>query len=347
MAVKFTKPEINVREKLAELDKPSGIAGEAMLRAETPQEQFNLIGAGRRNLIINGDFKVSQRGTYTSTTTLTNTATYYLDRWKFYTFTNTSGTFQHKLDQTLPDGTVTNTHLHTSTSSDMNAPLVQLVEDHKAVWGKHFTVSFWYKSNKETYYNIWNGTSQIHFLVPNSGGTWKKWEQTYKLKENGAYFRLEFYSHTIDMTSGSYLELAQVQIELGKVATPFEHRSYGEELALCQRYYHTLRSGIFGVGIAVGTVHFTYSSPVTMRATPTIGFKDSNDDIRLGDMVAIGHTINTCTIGGTSYSSVESQSWSVSGTPSTPSSASLTTYRSYLLEPQSSNHGTFTFSAEL
>ena len=44
MAVKFTKPEINVREKLAELDKPSGIAGEAMLRAETPQEQFNLIG---------------------------------------------------------------------------------------------------------------------------------------------------------------------------------------------------------------------------------------------------------------------------------------------------------------
>ena len=35
MAVKFTKPEINVREKLAELDKPSGIAGEAMLRADT------------------------------------------------------------------------------------------------------------------------------------------------------------------------------------------------------------------------------------------------------------------------------------------------------------------------
>jgi hypothetical protein len=119
----------------------------------------------------------------------------------------------------------------------MNAPLVQLVEDHKAVWGKHFTVSFWYKSNKETYYNIWNGTSQIHFLVPSSDGAWKKWEQTYKLKENGAYFRLEFYSHTINMTSGSYLELAQVQIELGKVATPFEHRSFGEELALCKRYY--------------------------------------------------------------------------------------------------------------
>ena len=68
MAVKFTKPEINVREKLAELDKPSGIAGEAMLRAETPQEQFNLIGAGRRNLIINGAMQVAQRGTSASVT---------------------------------------------------------------------------------------------------------------------------------------------------------------------------------------------------------------------------------------------------------------------------------------
>jgi len=63
MAVKFTKPEINIREKLSELDKPSGIAGEAMLRAETPQEQFNLIGAGRKNLLINGGFDVWQRGT--------------------------------------------------------------------------------------------------------------------------------------------------------------------------------------------------------------------------------------------------------------------------------------------
>ena len=70
MAVKFTKPEINVREKLAELDKPSGIAGEAMLRAETPQEQFNLIGAGRRNLLINGGFESGKEETIHQLVTL-------------------------------------------------------------------------------------------------------------------------------------------------------------------------------------------------------------------------------------------------------------------------------------
>ena len=143
--------------------------------------------------------------------------------------------------------------------------------------------------------------------------------------------------------ANSYFQITGAQLEVGKVATPFEHRSYGEELALCQRYYHTLRSGIFGVATAVGTIAFTYSSPVTMRVTPTIGFKDSNDDMRVGDMVAQGHTINTCSIGTTTYSSVESQSWSISGTPSAPQSGNLTPYRTYLLEPQSSNHGTFTF----
>ena len=63
MVVKVSKPELNLREKISELDKPSGVAGEAMLRAETPQEQFNLIGAGRRRINHNGDMRVWQRGT--------------------------------------------------------------------------------------------------------------------------------------------------------------------------------------------------------------------------------------------------------------------------------------------
>lgn len=47
-------------------------------------------------------------------------------------------------------------------------------------------------------------------------------------------------------TTNASLYLTGVQLELGSVATPFEHRSYGEELALCQRYYERCGSGIVG-----------------------------------------------------------------------------------------------------
>lgn len=46
--------------------------------------------------------------------------------------------------------------------------------------------------------------------------------------------------------------LTGVQLELGDKATPFEHRSYGEELALCQRYYQKFVSDSGGPGVFAG-----------------------------------------------------------------------------------------------
>ena len=43
-------------------------------------------------------------------------------------------------------------------------------------------------------------------------------------------------------TNGATLQLAGVQLEVGSVATDFEHRSFGQELALCMRYYETHNS---------------------------------------------------------------------------------------------------------
>ena len=45
------------------------------------------------------------------------------------------------------------------------------------------------------------------------------------------------YSENWQSTSSATFDLTGVQIEVGSQATPFEHRSFGEELALCQRYY--------------------------------------------------------------------------------------------------------------
>ena len=301
MTVKISKPAVNLREELNELKKPTGVAGEAMLRAETVAEQQALIGVGRRNLIINGDFQVSQRGDFTSSQTLGTSFQFYVDRWKIYAFSNDLGYIRHFLDQSLPDGSYANTLRITSEDSDLLAPLVHNVEDHKIVWGRAFTLSFWYKSTSDNMYNLWNGTTQTHFLLPNTMGTWVKYEKTYKFPENGANLRIEFYSHGATFYSGAYLELANIQLELGSVATPFEHRSYGEELALCQRYFNRLGGGAY-TGITTGMVYSNTSSmfcityPVPMRAGPTI----SSSGLVVSDRITYDSAVTSFQPQGTS-----------------------------------------------
>ena len=73
-------------------------------------------------------------------------------------------------------------------------------------------------------------------------------------------------------TSGATFYITGVQLESGTVATPFEHRSYGEELALCQRYYQTgvadFRSGSSGAESFVSSTKFIRE----MRAIPTTAY---------------------------------------------------------------------------
>jgi hypothetical protein len=90
-------------------------------------------------------------------------------------------------------------------------------------------------------------------------------------------------------TAGTY-DVADVQLEEGSVATPFERRPIGVELALCQRYYQKsypqatvpgtsilssagLQSsfGTAGTGIVGGVTVF----PVVMRAGPTLTVYDN------------------------------------------------------------------------
>ena len=63
MTVRVSKPEFNLREKLSELDKPIGLKGSELLKSETAQDARNLVSAGRKNIIINGDFRIAQRAT--------------------------------------------------------------------------------------------------------------------------------------------------------------------------------------------------------------------------------------------------------------------------------------------
>ena len=72
-------------------------------------------------------------------------------------------------------------------------------------------------------------------------------------------------------SSGDYIEFTDFQLELGSVATDFEHRSYGEELALCQRYYQRgISNGALGVSVHSTQATFGFRLPVEMRSEPTV-----------------------------------------------------------------------------
>ena len=98
--------------------------------------------------------------------------------------------------------------------------------------------------------------------------------------------------------SGATLDITGVQLEVGSVATPFERRSYGDELARCQRYYQLFDSAAGeayptgGVGAyAICGVNFIQ----TMRAAPTVTLgtagastNTSGDTFTLATPTAIG-----------------------------------------------------------
>lgn len=73
-------------------------------------------------------------------------------------------------------------------------------------------------------------------------------------------------------TSGATWYITGVQLEAGSSASPFERRLYGQELALCQRYFFSIGPGIGHWGTAASTASFFCRMPVTMRATPAMTY---------------------------------------------------------------------------
>jgi hypothetical protein len=112
--------------------------------------------------------------------------------------------------------------------------------------------------------------------------TWTRYTVTRTLPATFGSLSLEFTlgSHV----SGDGIMLSQIQLEPGSVATPFERRSYGAELALCQRYYTKSFDGALGTipgdagaiysGTNTSGSSFDFSNPirfpVAMRIAPTM-----------------------------------------------------------------------------
>jgi hypothetical protein len=85
--------------------------------------------------------------------------------------------------------------------------------------------------------------------------------------------------------SGANWYVTGVQIEVGTVATSFDFRSYGTELALCQRYYWQTDDVVYmyGYGTTPGANAISQlTCPATMRAIPTVTITNTSQGSAFG-----------------------------------------------------------------
>jgi hypothetical protein len=74
-------------------------------------------------------------------------------------------------------------------------------------------------------------------------------------------------------TTNATFFITGVQLEVGEQATPFEHRSFADEMIRCQRYYQEVASGsCYFAGNGLGTTNIIVGIPLatSMRATPSV-----------------------------------------------------------------------------
>jgi hypothetical protein len=96
--------------------------------------------------------------------------------------------------------------------------------------------------------------------------------------------------NVVDNTANNFY-ITGVQLEVGSVATDFEHRTFGQEFPLCQRYYQQYVN-ISAVGYVPDNSNKSYSHgfffPVAMRAEPTLSI--SNTGSSNGQYITDGDT---------------------------------------------------------
>ncbi len=331
MAVRVSKPEINLRDKLNKAEPPIGAHGSQLLKSKSTSETFDLVRAGRRNLIINGDMRIWQRSSGSAVTGATGLK-FGPDRWMFEEgCANLVTTLTRSTDTPYDQGfrysfQLSPSQVESALDAGDFAQYMYFVEGYDfapAQWGtinaKPCTFSFWFKTNMggEHYVsfssssgvdtwstsirstiNVWE--HHVITVPPPMTGTWnyeigRGVEIRIGLMRSGTvteansgqwYHGGTNYDGFADAHSDWAFNTAHnayltgVQFEIGSQATPFEHRSYGEELVLCQRYFWRLDNASnaagaqwlykIGHGGNDGYRRVTVNHPVPMRGSPSV-----------------------------------------------------------------------------
>lgn len=226
--------------------------------------------AGFRNQLINGDFRIWQRGLQVYSTPLTYTA----DRWKL---ANAGGSVQRSLingDYALQCNAVTEivqvVEISNYGTGSLPAPFLD-----GSTWtfscvstAQPTLVNFSWVDYAATASSLNAGINivitDLGEVVPGAN----KYQYTFQVT-NASSITATTNGFQVGLVLPSGTTITQMQLEPGPVATPFERRPIGAELQLCQRYYQIFFGGVTIAGATSGSV-YTFATPYIVPIRPTI-----------------------------------------------------------------------------
>lgn len=262
-----------------------------------------------RNKIINGKMEIAQRGTGFSAAngynldrwSLVNTTSAVVTIDQQSDFPGNEFRTYHRTVVTTADAAVAASDTYANFQSIEGFNVRDLI-------GRTFTLSFWVRSSKTgthcvAFKNSGADRAYIAEYTINAANTWEQksvtvsgglitagtwnWTNgvglsvvftlvngTTRQTTAGVWQTGDFYSTANQVncldTVGNIFAITGVQLEAGSVATPFEHRPYGIELALCQRYYETGSTKIYSASTPALSAAQTFKA--TKRAAPTMSY---------------------------------------------------------------------------
>ena len=270
-----TKGDILVGTAADTLARQGVGANGSVLMADSAQTNgiaWSTAQTSNRNKIINGDFKIWQRGTsYTVAVGNYGAA----DRYIYWHNGSTNGTNTVSRQTFTPGaapvaGYESEFFQRTTTTTLGTGQTVidtwQYIEDVRTLAGQAVTFSFWAKtSGTFTVTGLLNqnfgsgGSAAVDTTVISSAtsGSWTRYTGTVTLpsisgKTVGSNSALHLIIRFISPTAGATFDLWGVQVEAGSVATPFETEDFGTTLEKCQRYYQ--KSWAYATAPATATV---------------------------------------------------------------------------------------------
>ncbi len=244
--------------------------------------------AGTRNRTINGGMAIDQRNAGASQTfTAADALAYSVDRWYGYcTGANVTGqrvqgaTVGQYRYQFTGAASVTaigfGQRIEQLNSADLAGTTATLSVDLANSVLTSVTWTAYYATTADTFGTLASPTrTQISTGTFTVNSTVTRYSTSISVP-SAATTGIEIVFTVGAQTSGTWT-IGDVQLERGTTATPFERRSYGQELSLCKRYHHRHVAGSayaafangMGSNLATsGQVHYAF--PVTMRVAPTL-----------------------------------------------------------------------------